>query len=57
MEIVETTDHFLQTVYRVYEEGCRVAEAYTKRNAEVIKAALEKYKEEQERAEISYYNL
>ena len=37
--------------------GCRMAEAYTKRNAEVIKAALEKDKEEQEREEISYYNL
>lgn len=57
MEIVETTDHFLQTVYRVYDGGCRMAEAYTKRNAEVIKAALEKDKEEQKREEISYYNL
>ena len=54
MEIVETTDHFLQTVYRVYDGGCRMAEAYTKRNAEVIKAALEKDEEKREREESAY---
>ena len=54
MEIVETTDHFLQTVYRVYDGVRHMAEAYMKRDAEVIKAALEKDKEERER-EASYY--
>lgn len=55
MEIVETTDHFLQTVYRVYDGMRRMAEAYTKRDAEVIKAALEKDKEKREREESSYW--
>ena len=54
MEIVETTDHFLQTVYRIYDGVQRMAEAYTKRDAEVIKEALEKDKEKREREE-SYY--
>ena len=57
MEIVETTDHYLQTVYRVYDGVRRMAEAYTKRDAEVIKAALEKDKEKREREESAYYNL
>lgn len=55
MEIVETTDHYFQTVYRVYDGGRRMAEAYTKRDAEVIKAALEKDKEKREREETAYY--
>ena len=54
MEIVETTDHFLQTVYRVYDGVRLMAEAYTKRNAEVIKAALEKDKEKREHEESAY---
>ena len=56
MEIVETTDHFLQTVYRIYDGDHRMAEAYTKRDAEVIKAALEKDKEERAREETAYLN-
>ena len=56
MEIVETTDHYLLTVYRIYDGGNRMAEAYTKRDAEVIKAALEKDKEERAREETSYLN-
>lgn len=55
MEIVETTDHFLLTVYRVFDGDRRMAEAYTKRDAEVIKAALEKDKEEREREEAYYW--
>lgn len=55
MEIVETTDHYLLTVYRVYDGDRRVAEAYTTRDAEVIKAALEKDKERREREESAYY--
>ena len=55
MEIVETTDHFLQTVYRIYDGGRRMAEAYLKRDAEVIKAALERDKEEREREETDFY--
>ena len=55
MEIVETTDHFLQTVYRVYDGVRLVAKAYTKRDAEVIKGALEKDNEKREREESAYY--
>ena len=55
MEIVETTDHFLQTVYRVYDGDRRMAEAYTKRDAEVIKAALENDKEERAKEENAYW--
>ena len=54
MEIVETTDHYLLTVYRIYDGGNRKAEAYTKRDAEVIKAALEKDKEKREQEESAY---
>lgn len=57
MEIVETTDRFLQTVYRVYDGVRLMAEAYMKRDAEVIKAALEKDKEKREMEETAYYNL
>ncbi len=56
MEIVETTDHYLLTVYRIYDGERRMAEAYTKRDAEVIKAALEKDKEERAREETAYLN-
>lgn len=55
MEIVETTDHYLLTVYRVFDGGRRMAEAYTKRDAEVIKAALEKDKKQREREETAYW--
>ena len=54
MKIVETTDHFLQTVYRVYDGVRCMAEAYTKRDAEVIKAALEKDKEKREAEDTAY---
>lgn len=54
MEIVETTDRFIQTVYRVYDGVRLMAEAYTKRDAEVIKAALEKDKEKREQEESAY---
>lgn len=54
MEIVETTNHFFQAVYRVYDGVCLVAETFLRRDAEVIKAALEKDKEKREREE-SYY--
>lgn len=56
MEIVETTDNYLLTVYRIYDGGNRMAEAYSKRDAEVIKAALEKDKEERAREESAYLN-
>ena len=55
MEIVETTDHYLQTVYRVYDGGVRMAEAYKKMDAEVIKAALEKAQEEREKQDNGYW--
>ena len=55
MEIVETIDPFCQTVYRVYDGNRRMAEAYQKRDAEVIKAALEKAKEEREQQDKGYW--
>jgi len=57
MEIVETTDHYLQTVYRVYDGDRRMAEAYLKSDAEVIKAALEKDKEQREKEDSSYWRF
>lgn len=54
MEIVETIDPFCQTVYRVYDGNRRMAEAYQKRDAEVIKAALEKDKEQREKEDSAY---
>ena len=57
MEIVETTDHHLQTVYRVYDGVRLMAEAYLKRDAEVIKAALEKDKEQREEEDSSHWGL
>lgn len=56
MEIVETTDHYLLTVYSIYDGDRCMAEAYSKRDAEVIKAALEKDKEERAREESAYLN-
>ena len=55
MEIVETTDRFLQTVYRVYDGVRLMAKAYMKRDAEVIKAALENDKEKRAREESAYW--
>lgn len=57
MEIVETTDHYLQTVYRIYDGDRRMAEAYLKSDAEVIKAALEKDKEQREKEDSSYWRF
>lgn len=56
MEIVESTDHYLQTVYRIYDGVQLKATAYLKRDAEVIKAALEKDKEERAKEESAYLN-
>lgn len=49
IRIVESTDHLLQTVYRVEEGHHLVAELYTLHDAEVVKAAIEKDREERER--------
>ena len=49
IRIRESTDHFLQTVYIVEEGDHRVAELYTLHDAEVVKAAIEKDREEQAR--------
>lgn len=56
MKIVESTDHFLQTVYRLEEaDGFHIiATFYNKHDAEVAKAALEKDREERERDNNSY---
>ena len=54
MEIVESTNRFLQTVYRIYDGVQLKSTAYLKRDAEVIKAALEKDKEERAREETAY---
>lgn len=48
MKIVESTDHFLQTVYRIEEDdGHLIATFDNRHDAEVAKAALEKDREEQ----------
>ena len=54
MEIVESTDHFLQTVYLVYDGSRIIAKAYLRRDAEVIKSALEEDKKR--RAQEDSYN-
>lgn len=48
MKIVESTDHFLQSVYRMEEnDGHLIATFDNLHDAEVAKAALEKDREEQ----------
>lgn len=49
MKIVESTDSFLQTVYRIQDGIATIAVCYTKRDAEVAKAALEKDREERKK--------
>lgn len=49
-KIVESTDHFLQTVYRIEEDGHLVAKAYMLKDAEIVKAALEKAREEEKKS-------
>ena len=56
MKIVESTDHFLQTVYRIQDGLTTIAECYTQRDAEIVKAALEKDREEQEKDTWYYKN-
>ncbi len=56
MEIVESTDHYLQTVYRIEEGISTIAECYTQRDAEIVKAALEKDREEQKKDNGYYEN-
>ena len=51
MEIVESTDHFMQDVYRIEDEGRLVAICYRMKDAEVAKAAFEKAKEEADKAD------
>ena len=47
MEIVESTDHFLQDVYRIEDQGHLVAKCYRRKDAEIVKTALEKAREEE----------
>ena len=49
MKIVKSTDSFLQTVYRIQDGIVTIAVCYTKRDAEVAKAALEKDREERKK--------
>ena len=56
MEIVETTDHLLQTVYCVYDGSHLIAKAYLRRDAEVIKSALEEDKKRREQEDSYYYS-
>ena len=46
-EINESTDHYLSTVYNVKENGCIVAVAYSLKDAEIVKEALEKARAEE----------
>ena len=51
MRIVESTDHFLQTVYRLEEDDSfiSIATFHNKHDAEVAKVALEKDRKEREK--------
>ena len=57
MKIVESTDHFLQTVYRIEDDDGfhMIATFYNRHDAEVAKAALEKDREEQEQSKNQSY--
>ena len=46
-EINESTDHYLNTVYNVRENGFIVAVAYSLKDAEIVKEALEKARAEE----------
>ena len=54
LTIEETTDHYLQTVYRIKDGWKRVAEVYSMKDAEVVKEALEKAREEEEKNDYSW---
>lgn len=55
MKIVKAIDtYYLETVYRIYDGSRLMATAYLKRDAEVIKAALEKDKEQREKEDSAY---
>lgn len=56
MKIVKSTDHFLQTVYRIQDGLTTIAVCYTQRDAEIVKAALEKDREEQKKDTWYYKN-
>ena len=56
MAIVESTDHFLQTVYQIQEGISTIAVCYTQRDAEIVKSALEKDREEQKKDHGYYEN-
>ena len=47
MEIIESTDHFCQDVYRIEDQGHLIAKCYMRKDAEIIKAVLEKAREEE----------
>ena len=49
MEIVESTDHFLQTIYRVKDGISTIAICYNQKDAEIVKAALEEARKEDNR--------
>ena len=55
MEILESTDHFLQTEYLVYDGSRIIAKAYLRRDAEVIKSALEEDKKRREQEDSYFY--
>jgi hypothetical protein len=57
MKIVESTDHFLQTVYRLEEDDRfhMIATFYNKHDAEVAKAAIEEDRKEREKKNNSWW--
>lgn len=42
MEIIESIDHYFLTVYNIQENGHTIGVMYSKKDAETVKAALEK---------------
>ncbi len=53
MEIIETTDHYLLTVYNIEENGHTIGVMYSRKDAETAKAALEKERIEQSKNSFS----
>lgn len=51
LEVEESYDSHLTTIWRVKDGFCTIAIAYTKEHADVIKEALEKHEAEKQKQE------
>lgn len=55
MEIIETTDRYYLTVYNIEENGRIIGVMYSRKDAETVKAALEKERIEQSKNSFSHW--